>query len=826
MKTLELLLITLLISHYFSYDCANDFNFLKTTQCTNITSCNFYGPSCKEIKTCSGQSSDDCPNIILTDYLKNKCVYGTSCEQTQRECGDYNTKRQPGDVCQNLFSGAASGKRCDFALDGTTCNSYFNECDGLNGGNCASNIPSDYSKKCELASTGEICNKVPRTCLDTFAIGNETACIPRKASVEGKTCVYLNDQCNEKYVKCDDYDGDSDDDCQNITPYDSSKKSLDYSLKCFMKTINNEGDKHCSEGTKTCDDYLLGDFAVEKSEEEKCSYAKATDNTNFRCTYDSTKEKKCYEIERECDYFNRRADDKKSKEECEKIVPSDTNKKCVYENNVCKVENKKCENMMSKTLCEELTLENSHMYCKWIGETGSEKCIENYDACESYAGNDKEICIGIQLNKPNSCILKHDSFCIEGELTCTSAQNEEQCKTARPVDPKKKCIYYDGTCYEDYAKCGDYDSSSTTSCEDIKLHNGKKCVYDTTNSKCKTELKKCSEALDKNECQLLFKLGVTDQEYYRCNWDDTRPTEKCYQELMYCSDYNLTVQTDCQKIKPYDKLGNYIETAYKCDFDSSTPNVKCERILKKCSDAGLSMATCKSISEKLELISDNYCAFIDNACVEHYKTCSAYVPDEDETFNDDKCKKNIPQNYKTYHCEVKSVTAADDSTTKTCEEKKNDCDFYNTDTSNANINYDNSYWGDICLNIGELCQYSTADGTCTQTTTKSCDQIKFTSIKDENLNICKNNLVSANYKVCTLSRDKLGCEEFNKIINTPISLDDLDKDDNNDQDTDADTSEGNKQNDSENNNNNNNNYGGKKFGVSLIYIILSLSLLF
>ena len=469
---------------------------------------------------------------------------------------------------------------------------------------------------------------------------------------------------------------------------------------------------------------------------------------------------------------------------------------------------------------------------KWI-DGGSPQCIENYDSCESYKGDDKKTCINIVLNTPNKCELKHDLTCKEGDLSCSSATNEAECKMAKPsTNLGKKCIYYDGTCHEEYAKCGDYKGTNPSECQNIKLFNGKKCVYE--DSKCKTKLKECSEALDKNECELLFKLGVDDQEYYRCNWDESRasPLKPCYKDYMYCSDYKDSDNNVCSYIKPYDKsTGTYIEPAFKCEIKESTVN--CERVLKECEDASTSAAICKSISENLEPTSNKYCAFIGGTCTTQYKTCGSFVFDSENSANFvEDCKKIIPKNYETKHCISEDVP---DSNDKRCVEEDNECDFYNYNSAspnaNDNVNYSPTYWESLCKNIGESCIYNTGTETCSEAETISCTNIKFISIKDENLNICKNNRqVSEDYNVCTLSRDRLKCEEFNKIINTPISLDDLDKDDNNNQDTDADTSEETNPNDGGNNNNdnsnNNNNYSGKKLGVGLIFIMLSLCLLF
>ena len=206
---------------------------------------------------------------------------------------------------------------------------------------------------------------------------------------------------------------------------------------------------------------------------------------------------------------------------------------------------------------------------------------------------------------------------------------------------------------------------------------------------------------------------------------------------MYCSDYKGNDNNICSYIKPYDKTtGTYIEPAYKCEIKEDPVN--CERVLKTCEEATTSAAICKSISEKLELDSDKYCAFIRGTCTTQYKACDSFVYDDDNSANfDEDCKKIIPKNYEKKHCIAKDD---DESGTRVCVEKPNECDFYNynlaSPNTNDNVNYDPSYWENVCKNIGESCVYSnTGTETCTEAEEISCTNIKFISIKDENFNI-------------------------------------------------------------------------------------------
>ena len=464
------------------------------------SSCHYLNPNtpnsnCVKFQDCPAEATEaDCPKITPPDYHTYKCVFGASCRKEKRTCDEFGQKQ--GDVCRDLYPGADSGKRCDFSeID--QCKPYFDECDvnELNSEtSCESNIPSDYSQKCKwIEASAENptakCEKVTRNCQDIFQRNNEDACKTRIASNENKACIFINGLCYEKYPTCGSYKEGVEIDCNSVTPFNTANTNLDYSIKCELD------DRTCKQDTKTCGDYELGDFTLLPSiaDAQKCSYAKASNEEKFRCNYDSSTDD-CVEIERECSFYNEK-DGTKTKEECEKIVPSNPNKKCIFESGVCKEDNRKCEEIGDQQQCQTLALTKENVHCIWISG-GNPPCIENYDSCASYKGDDKKTCINIVLNTRNKCELKHDLICEEGDFSCTMARNEAECKMAKPTpNTGKKCVYYDGTCYEQYAKCGDYKGTDSTICRSIDLHNGKKCVYE--DNKCKTELKQCSEANDK-----------------------------------------------------------------------------------------------------------------------------------------------------------------------------------------------------------------------------------------------------------------------------------------------------------------------------------------
>ena len=126
-----LLLFAYLITYCFTYNCSNDFKTLKESQCTTIDSCHYLNPNtpnsnCVKYQTCSeGTSTTDCAAITPEDYHRYKCDYGSSCEHVKRTCNEFGSKQ--GDICNDLYPGAESGKRCDFS-ENDECTSYFDEC--------------------------------------------------------------------------------------------------------------------------------------------------------------------------------------------------------------------------------------------------------------------------------------------------------------------------------------------------------------------------------------------------------------------------------------------------------------------------------------------------------------------------------------------------------------------------------------------------------------------------------------------------------------------------------------------------------------------------
>ena len=756
MKKLSLLLFILIIGYSFSEDttCPN-VESKKEQKCRSInTSCRYSTNQCFKTGDCTKGTIADCSTIIPEDFNTYKCGWDESCKKIRKTCGDYQISK--GDTCSQLYPGDGNGKRCE--IRGTTCEVHYDVCDGLAEDKCETNIPKDYKTKCVW--DGTTCQTKTRECNDNFVgIQNnlQTICpllVPTEAGkAAGKKCVYTGTTCIEYFEKCSDYTGTDRNTCKAILPLNSDKSGYDILKKC---DLNNEN--KCTEMPKECSDFVKG-----TDDPDICNAYQPTDSTKMRCVYDYKAEaddNPCKEEYKSCGTYN--SETGKNKEDCEKIILIETSKKCAYENEQCVVRDRTCDDWeegLPEKNCTDIKL-TGNKHCRYIARESTEeaKCIEDFNSCNDYKGTDKETCIKISSE---SCYLDKDSICTKvaaTAITCSAAgTDEDKClNEAKPSDPNKKCLYYGGSCYEDYEKCEDYKEGNPSDCTSIVLHNGKKCVFDSNTNKCKSIKKVCSEARDQRECGIIFKSGVSNPARYRCEYYLTA----CVERNMYCSDYKRNSATECALIKPYDMEGNNIEVFSKCEIRKA--NVGCERVLKKCNEANGSPSLCQSISEKLEHNTDGkkYCFYLNGLCKEQFTSCSLFeVIDwaEGDTFGE-LCSTNIPKNYLNYHCVADTDEESGD---QICKSVENECSTFNTIFNTID-------YGDFCLESNSLCSYSPLLGTCSKIEGE-CNEITF-AVTDyaRREEACKSISVSDPNKMCSLKNDFSGCEEVEK---TPTPLD-------------------------------------------------------
>ena len=495
MKKIHLLLALTFLSLCVTQtdNCYTRFEAIKREKCLAINSqaCRFSSNinACFTTTDCTKVNDNECDEALPDEFNKYKCVPGNGgkCKRELKRCNDYTQAK--GDVCEDLFSGDESGKqRCDISELGQ-CTPYYDRCEDIPtaevSSKCTSNIPSDYTKKCVIDGTA--CKTENRECTDTFFRNDANLCPKLTPSDNKKKCIFKS-SCIEDYVKCEDYTENSVSTCEAIETWNMDTNAPNILVYCALNSENK-----CVTKPKLCSDYTSG-FGG-----EICLSYQAEDPTKKRCVYDGSRDE-CNEEYLTCALYNSNAGTSKNKEDCEKIELRDITKKCVFnENEQCVQENKVCSDYKSgqaAEYCTSIVFDNK----RCILEGGD--CIENYDKCEDYKGNDKKICETIRLDH-SMCILRKDSKCVEKQQLCDEVNSEIMCKYAKASSDEKECIYYNGACQENYKKC-EY-ATTYSQCEAIVQFDGKKCIYDSSLGICKQAYKTCNNAMNETECKMIAK---------------------------------------------------------------------------------------------------------------------------------------------------------------------------------------------------------------------------------------------------------------------------------------------------------------------------------
>ena len=721
MKTFQLFLIFAIIGSCFPDDndddeCKIKFNTIIEERCNAVIPgiCHINYKSLTKARKCKGIK--DCSEQSYCSFYSSPSFHTKKCEEVDSKCtevtkGCHWYEKDDGDICSDIIPLDGEGDRCDFNRGGA-CSPFFNECTGLSEDKCASNIPKDFKYKCIWKDSS--CQKELRGCSDTNDFYPEyldkDLCHQLKPSSTDKKCFLLEDgTCQEKYENCAEYDSDQDSCNDDKVPFVQLEEGislydLDHRKECFYNTTS----KKCLPRIKKCHDLKSTEG------EDVCITLEATDSTKKKCVYDSSDSLRCKEQYRTCQLYNDN-EEIKTRDECEKIIPDDETKLCYFNEE----ENK----------CEERDI---------------------FTNCEDYKGDDKNICESITSKTTNTkCVLEKDSTCKERSLHCADTDDEFQCLFYAKANDDNKICAYDSTkstnekCFELYKNCEDYmenHDSSSSICTGLQLYNGKYCVFE--NNKCRSRNKECKDAINEYECKLIEKTGVSDPDKKVCYYDSTETTNKCKETYKYCSDYRGSDADYCQKIKPYDNSGNYLDITSKCIYDTY---IGCKRVPKECTDASTKQE-CNIISPYIEENKTKHCVYtfisLNNyKCQEHYKNCS-------EVFEKDICKNNIPEGFSQKKCwpyTVKGRFVCGESNDAECRD------------------FDIDLFENLCNDINPNCTYSSSSFTCSKTE-KSCAEVNFFSLKDENEDICKSYEVDDPNKICSLKKDKTGCEVIYKEL--------------------------------------------------------------
>ena len=367
--------------------------------CTNIKPknnkkyCAYTNRGCEEHYTeCEnyeGNDKNECESIIvknniITNPHITKCVFENGkCKSQQKICSDYKSG-QNSDFCENIEL-TDNDKHCVYINN--ECKEKYKECELYKGGiksECESNIPKYdvFTKKC-------VFNEKDNTCLTQSKICSDydiDSCGQYQLADRTKKCAWINNQCVTRYVECSYYKGTNQEECETIIPMTDP-----YETKCvYVEGI-------CKSEKKTsCSDYKQGQefshcFNIPLSNEKKyctlneknecveqykeCSDYKGNDKTicesNIsydlrKCSYDNGS---CNVLKEGCSFYKNFLE----RDECEKNNEFLNYKKCIFSDYQCIEKYKQCldiTNSATKEICENAPT-----------SSGDKKCILNQNKC-------------------------------------------------------------------------------------------------------------------------------------------------------------------------------------------------------------------------------------------------------------------------------------------------------------------------------------------------------------------------------------------------------------------------------------------------------------
>ena len=713
--------------------------------------------------------------LLLSLYQLSKSESDYCAEKFDSHVGYY---------CKNLYINsthncAYSNGKCDYNY--ISCTSY----QGTDESICKNIILSNNYKKCILDETNENkCTEVSKDC-DDYESG--LTCSSLNAGT-GKRCVSNNDndhKCEAHYNLCANFrDGVDKIKCEANIPSDSSKK-------CEWDSTNNI----CKDVDKKCTDYTsLTPYGG-------CSSLKTSDDTKKICI-SSSSGIGCTEQYMTCELYNEN-ESSKSKTACETIQiysggSFDDSKKCSFSGNTCSTKDKSCEDISSIDGCYNFVPKDKDKICIY----SNRECKEQYKTCELYntkaTSKNQADCLSLKIYSDTDGDFDDSKICSYAGTTCSSRDKtcedleEEECEDFKPKDRDMICILSGGKCKSQYKTCELYNnkvsSKNEADCLSLKIYSDYENYFDDSqictysSGTCSSRDKLCSDIKDESNCEN-FKPKDTD---LICIFDGGQ----CKSQYKTCELYNEKAETksesECTALHIY--INGKFDTSSECVYDSDSQI--CSTSKKPCSSF-----TSSSCSSHIPNDSNKKCAFINNECVEQYKTCELY-----DTYaankNSQDCQNISP--YRTgydsldnesrcvftdSHCTRKSKDCSEISGSTTCI-------YHTLDDNNKRCIYDNgqckevykscsaynfasnkneagckgitvyNYNGGINYNI--KCIYE--EETCQEKTLSECSDYE----SGMNEYYCRN-IPSKSYKKCVFENNKC-LEEF---TNCPGNSEDI-----------------------------------------------------
>ena len=105
---------------------------------------------------------------------------------------------------------------------------------------------------------------------------------------ESKRCAWINNKCIEQYKRCEDYKGNSQEECELIEPFNEEDESVEYNNKCIF-----EGGKCIKKEKTSCKDYKSG------TNEKNCDGIVLKDPLKICVLYNN----KCVETFKACEDY-------------------------------------------------------------------------------------------------------------------------------------------------------------------------------------------------------------------------------------------------------------------------------------------------------------------------------------------------------------------------------------------------------------------------------------------------------------------------------------------------------------------------------------------
>ena len=496
-----------------------------------------------------------------------------------------------------------------------------------------------------------------------------------------------------------------------LVNYISSQEcpTIEVVKKTVCENINVGSNKKC---------YYIDSDCIEEGIFSDCSkYAPTSNFNNKICESITYRNNKCVGDGTTCTSRKKTCSEYNSKDQdvCSELDSGDSKNECTLINGKCQ-SILKCSKITVETDCDPDTTSGK---CIWIESSG--KCSD-LNVCESYKGENSNICTSIDIGSSDKCIYSStaDNDGNKCHTPTTCEDYDTNCSSRSTTDDKKLCILSqtENKCIEQFKTCEIYNSLSSGKSGDIciaikplKLNpnnnndfdTSSKCIWKKENDSDESESclrvkKECSDIQDPNEC---FTYTPETQNAI-CIYDNNNGCKEVYTSCQL-----NTEGSACKAVQIYDSTKRVIDYSKYCEFTSPTCD---QKTYSKCDDYNQEKTSDTSYCFNIKLNKNNRkCAFVNSECVEQPQTC-----DETET-DREKCKEIILINDedKYYECDMDKDK---------CKKKQKLCSEYEGNDEKECQKYAASDTNRYCAIVNEKCieQY------------KYCSDYELTGVNSDN----------------------------------------------------------------------------------------------